>query len=197
MNKHTTFAKRPAAWLLAAGFAAITVFTACSESTTEPPPGPTEPSRATLIDSGTTFFANSCTGCHGSEGKGYAGSTPPLANSDFFMNNRRRVISILINGTEDSLFVNGIPYEGSMPAGGGEDKTDFQIASLVTYIRAVLNDSTVTSCQAWNPNDPSTQDPEGFAKCTKVARSQAEIDADSVTVAEVKAIRDSLAALAP
>lgn len=194
MNKQITFAKRPATWILAVGFASLAVLTACDKGT-DPKPDPTEPSRAVLIDSGAAIFANSCTGCHGSEGKGVAGSTPPLANSDFFMNNRRRVIEILLEGTTDSLLVNGVIYTGEMPAGGGEEKTDFQIAAMLTYLRAVKNDSTVTSCQPYDPNNPATQDPEGFAICTKVARDPAVIAVDSVSVAEVKAIRDSLAAL--
>src|SRR5690606_37921995 len=103
--------------------------------------------------------------------------------------NRQRVIAILLNGTSDSVFVNGIPYQGDMPS-WKDLMTDFQIASVLTYIRAVLNDSTVTSCQPYDPSDPATQDPEGFALCTKAARTTAEIDVDSVAVWEVTAARD-------
>src|SRR5690606_37409006 len=159
MKQQTNFANRPATWLLAAGLVALAALTACDSGTS--PKTETPPTRSMLLDSGEVYFGD-CMGCHGPEGRGYAGSTPPLANSDFFMSNRQRVIAILLNGTSDSVFVNGIPYQGDMPS-WKDLMTDFQIASVLTYIRAVLNDSTVTSCQPYDPSDPATLDPEGFA----------------------------------
>jgi hypothetical protein len=49
-----------------------------------------------LLDTGEVMF-NYCSGCHGMEGRGNAGAIPPLANSDFFMNNRHLVIRIVLN----------------------------------------------------------------------------------------------------
>jgi hypothetical protein len=53
----------------------------------------------------------------------------------------------------------------------------------------------VTSCATFNPSDTSTFNEDGFARCQKVARSQAARDVDSVAVWEVKAVRDSISAL--
>lgn len=152
-------------------------------------------SRSAMLSVGDSVFNNNCTGCHGLEGHGVAGSTPPLANSDFFMADKRRVAEIVLTGLDDSVFVNGVPYtNGGMPPWGSY--LDNQgVASILTYIRAVLNDSTVTSCEPYDVNDPETQDASGFAICVKTARTPTEIANDSVSVLEVKAVRDSLAAL--
>jgi hypothetical protein len=75
-----------------------------------------------------------------------------------------------------------------MPA-WGEYLGDLGVASVLTYLRSSLNDSTVVSC-----NSDST-DVNGFAICQKTPRLPADIAADSVGVWEVKAVRDSLAAL--
>jgi hypothetical protein len=140
--------------------------------------------RATMIDSGEVYFQN-CTGCHGMEGRGYAGATPPLANSDFFMNNRSKVMAIVLLGYDSAITVNGMSYQSTMPT-WAESLSDFQIASILTYLRAVRNDSTVVSCNATQFDD------DGFAVCTKVARTPAEIAMDSVAVWEVAHMRDSL-----
>jgi len=156
-------------------------------SSITPPPAPG--SRQALIDTGMVLVQGNCTGCHGSELRGNAGSIPPLANSDFFMADRRRVAGILINGREDSIFVNGQWYQGTMPS--FNFFTDYEIAGILTYIRAVLNDSTVVSCNS------STLDDNGFAICQKTERTPSEVAADSVPVSLVTAVRDSLALIAP
>ncbi len=149
--------------------------------------------RQWLIDSGAVLF-QSCTGCHYPGGKGHPGVTPPLANADFIMANPDHVIEVLLRGggewQDDSIVVNGMVFQtGEMIA--FDYWTDFQIAATLTYIRAVLNDSTVVSCEA-PTEDPETGDP--VANCVKEPRPQAEIDADSVAVGTVTAIRDSLIA---
>ena len=160
--------------------------------------GPNTP-RSQLISNGREQFRGWCTGCHNGtspddvnwfdEGKGYPGSTPPLANSDFFMANRTRPISIVLNGYDVPITVNGLAYNGSMPP-WGETLGDYDIASILTYIRAVLNDSTVTSCNA------GVLDGDGFATCTKTARSPSEIATDSIAVGEVTGIRNGVVRVA-
>lgn len=144
--------------------------------------------RATLVDTGEIIFQGNCTGCHGSDAHGYAGSTPPLANSDFFINNRHRTIRIVLGGYDAvPITVNGLNYEGSMPS-WSTSLTNVEIAGVLTYLRTVKNDSTIDSCNALVLDD------NGFAACTKVARSPAAMALDTVAVWEVKAVRDSLIA---
>jgi len=135
-------------------------------------------SRAFLLDTGAVLFAANCSGCHGAGGRGFAGAVPPLANSDFLMQNRARSIDIVLGGTSDSLLVNGLRYQGTMPA-WATTFNDVQIAAVLTWIRAGLNDSTVTACNA------NQLDADGFATCQKTARTPQSIAADSVSYQEV------------
>lgn len=189
--------------LFVAALGLAAVLTACNKTSNpepEPPAGCPETYDSlytplcVLVDTGMVVFEGNCTGCH-QNGYGIPGATPPLINSDFFMNNRYRTMQILLAGTGDSLFVNGMWYQGSMPE--WSHLTNTEIAGVLTYVRSVLNDSTVTSCVTFNPNDTSTFNEDGFARCQKVARSQAARDADSVAVWEVKIVRDSINALPP
>jgi hypothetical protein len=145
--------------------------------------------RSRLLDSGAVLYTN-CAGCHGMNGEG--GRAPPHANADFVMNNRQLVIRLVLRGnhedprTIDTLTVNGVPYAGGGMPGWADYLSNFQIASVLTYIRAVLNDSLVTNC------NPNVLDANDFPVCVKTPRSAAAIAADSVAVWEVKAVRDSL-----
>lgn len=137
--------------------------------------------RAELIVAGGNVYSSNCTGCHGSEGRGIAGSVPPHANSDFVMADRLRLVDVLLNGLEDPITVNGMEYDGSMP--NFDYLSNFEIAAVLTYIRAALNDSLVVSC------DPETFDDDGFAVCVKSPRDPGDIAADSIAVWEVRNAR--------
>jgi mono/diheme cytochrome c family protein len=143
-------------------------------------------------------FEMQCAGCH-NNGIGFPGGAPPLANADYIFNNRDHVIEVMLRGgfaDTPGFVVNGMRY--AEHGGGGMPSfswlSDFDLASVLTYIRAVLNDSLVTSCEPYDPEDPDTYDENGFAFCTKVARDSADIATDSVAVWEITAMRDSLVA---
>ncbi len=152
-----------------------------------------------MLEHGQELFRSwGCTSCHGGyedggvwydEGKGDAGSTPPLAYSDFFMAIRLRPVSILLDGYEGSITVNGLEYQGSMPS-FGESMEDLDIAGIVTYIRVALNDSTVSGC------DPNNLDEDGFATCVRTARDPQEIANDSIAVWEVTNVRNGVVRVA-
>jgi mono/diheme cytochrome c family protein len=139
---------------------------------------------STMVDTGTIIFQN-CSGCHGMEGHGYSGATPPLANSDFFMNNRKLIMKIVLLGYDSAITVNGLQYQSTMPT-WAETFSDFQIASVLTYIRTQLNDSTVVSC------DNTQFDENGFAICVKTPRTVEARVSDFITKAEIAHMRDSL-----
>lgn len=135
--------------------------------------------RAALIDTGTSVYSMNCAGCHGAVGQGER--APQVANSDFVQQNRQRVIDILLAGNTDSIYVNGVRQEGGGMPEWGSSLSNLEIAGVLTYIRSVLNDSLVTGCTTGdNP------------VCTKTARTQADMVADTVAVWEVKAARKAL-----
>lgn len=159
--------------ILAAGITSVTAIIPHAQDSLYVP-------RAALLAEGEVIFQN-CSVCHGSEGNGSAGSVPPLRHSDFFMAQRLRPISILLNGLDSSITVNGLQYQSTMPS--FDFMTNREIASVITYLRVAKNDSSIISCNA------NILDPDGFALCTKTARNLAEIATDSIAVWEVANIR--------
>lgn len=87
---------------------------------------------------GARIYAQNCMACHQESGEGIKGVFPPLAGSDYLLGNPKRSISALINGLSGKLEVNGVVYDGVMPA---VSLTDEQTANVMTY---VLN--------SWNNN---------------------------------------------
>jgi hypothetical protein len=195
--------RKPGTWIAAGMMLAVASFTGCNKSTDPEPEGcattydSLHVPLCVMVDSGEALYQGYCTGCHGIDGRGSAGGTPPHANADWFMNNKRKTIVAVLAGFGDSIFVNGMSYQSEMPSFGGAF-SDREVASILSYLRAVLNDSTVTGCATYNPNDPSTFDENGFAICQKTKRTEAQMKSDTVAVWEVKAVRDSIeAAQAP
>jgi mono/diheme cytochrome c family protein len=141
--------------------------------------------RSFLLDTGAVVYTQNCSSCHGVQGKGTAGVVPPIAHSDYLMQNRRRSLEIVAGGASDSMMVNGLWYKASMPAWLGT-LSPVQMAAVLTYIRVSLNDSLVTSCNA------NQRDAQGFATCQKIPRSLQDIATDSVSYQEVYGLIDSL-----
>lgn len=77
---------------------------------------------------------NNCTQCHQNDGKGVAGTYPPLAGSEFVLGRKEVLARIVVNGLEGDLTVAGNHYKGTMPA-WPQLKSE-QIAAVLTYIRA-------------------------------------------------------------
>jgi hypothetical protein len=105
------------------------------------------------------------------------------------MNNRQTVINLVLRGNVsnppyiDSMVVNGrLIYGGGMPY-WHDVLTNKEIASVLTYLRSVLNDSTVVSCTSGDQ-----------PVCTMVARTPAAMAVDTVSVKDVKLVRDTLLA---
>ena len=78
-----------------------------------------------------------CYTCHQTNGEGLAGQFPPLANSDWVLGDKERLIKISIYGLMGEIQVNGITYNNVMAPPGipPGSLTDQQIADVLTYIR--------------------------------------------------------------
>jgi mono/diheme cytochrome c family protein len=77
---------------------------------------------------------NACMQCHQADGKGVAGSFPPLANSEFVTGDPKRFAAILLNGIQGDFTVNGQVYNSQMPA-WKDNYNDEEIAAVMTYVR--------------------------------------------------------------
>jgi mono/diheme cytochrome c family protein len=136
--------------------------------------------RALLLDSGRVFF-QSCAVCHGKNGRG--GRGPTLANSDYVQGDRERLIRTVLDGVREPIRVNGVRWKTGEMLGWAETWDDFKIAAVLTYVRAVLNDSLVTSCI------PEDVESGTWASCNTTPRNPADIATDSVSVRDVAAMR--------
>ena len=81
---------------------------------------------------GKGIYTAYCITCHLETGQGIPGAFPPLAGSDYLMEDQKRAIRTIIYGENGEISVNGIIYFGDMP---GQDLADQEIADVVNYIQ--------------------------------------------------------------
>ena len=88
---------------------------------------------ATSVD-GSVVYAGNCAACHQASGQGLAGVFPPLAASDWVLENDARLVQIMLHGINGELIVNGVSYNGVMPA--FSQLSDAELAAVLSYIRS-------------------------------------------------------------
>ncbi|MGV3685438.1 MAG: c-type cytochrome [Daejeonella sp.] len=86
------------------------------------------------IAAGAKLYNTYCASCHQVDGKGDGTRFPPLENSEWVKGDRRRLISIVLNGLSGPITVNGVGYNEVMPP--ANYLSDDQIALILTYVRA-------------------------------------------------------------
>lgn len=122
-------------------FVLIVVLIACGENThnnqTYALLGPKETVRiqdTTLqksMERGAEIYVDFCMQCHLVDGKGVAGTFPPLANADFLLKNIDKSIYAVKFGLNGEIIVNGKSYNSAMPDPGLYDD---EIADVMNYI---------------------------------------------------------------
>jgi mono/diheme cytochrome c family protein len=86
---------------------------------------------------GEKLYKGTCLVCHGPEGKGQAGTFPPLAGSDW-VNEKEpgRMIRIVLQGfSGPGLKVNGQPFNTGSAMVPWNSYTDQDLADIITYVR--------------------------------------------------------------
>jgi mono/diheme cytochrome c family protein len=144
----------------------------------------TNTERQMLIAKGETVYSEQCSGCHGANGEGSRG--PQVANSDYVMGDKTRLIHTILAGNASEIQVNGVTYPGGGMPSWSAVLDDEEVAGVLSYLRGVLNDTLYTNCVE-NPSAPGT------ATCTKTARTPAAMEADYIKASEVAAVRATLA----
>jgi glucose/arabinose dehydrogenase/mono/diheme cytochrome c family protein len=88
-----------------------------------------------------------CGTCHQQNGKGARGRMPPLTGTDWVTGNKQRLITVVLNGLQGPLEINGESYNGVMPAHHFLD--DEELAMILTYIRKSFGNqaSAVTAAE--------------------------------------------------
>jgi nitrite reductase (NO-forming) len=87
---------------------------------------------AKSIANGKNVYTNNCMNCHMEDGKGLESAFPPIAKSDFLKRPTKDLINIVLKGQSGEIKVNGVLYNGIMPA--QDYLSDEEIADVLNYI---------------------------------------------------------------
>lgn len=90
-----------------------------------------EVEETTAYPDGEAVYNKTCMACHQADGNGIPGSFPPLASSDYLLEDVDRAINQVINGSEGEIVVNGETYTGVMPA---QVLTDQEVVDVLNYV---------------------------------------------------------------
>ncbi len=94
---------------------------------------------ASANDGGRVYVTN-CSSCHQVDGQGIESEFPPLDRNPVVNGDASTVIEIVKLGMSGKLIVDGIGYDGTMPA-WGQLLSDQQIAAVVSYIRTAWHNT--------------------------------------------------------
>jgi nitrite reductase (NO-forming) len=81
---------------------------------------------------GKEIYIAQCMSCHMEAGEGVADVYPPLAKSDYLMNDKMRSISTIVHGLTGEIVVNGKTYNMEMTA---FDLSDQEVSDVLNYVR--------------------------------------------------------------
>jgi glucose/arabinose dehydrogenase/mono/diheme cytochrome c family protein len=89
---------------------------------------------------GEKVYATYCASCHQFNGKGAVGRFPPLLDASWVTGDKTKLVSVLLNGLEGNIEVNGVGYNGVMPK--HSFLTDEEMAAVSTYVRQKFGNRT-------------------------------------------------------
>ncbi len=81
---------------------------------------------------GRKLYELHCQNCHQKDGNALMALIPPLAGSDYLIEHQEDLPCNIRHGMKHPIIVNGMPYEGEMPA--NKILTETQIANVINYI---------------------------------------------------------------
>ena len=81
---------------------------------------------------GEELYISNCVSCHMRNGEGIKTVFPPLAQSDYLMEDQKRAIQQVLYGAKGEMTVNGVMYNGEMSA---YDIGNQQVADILNYIQ--------------------------------------------------------------
>lgn len=84
------------------------------------------------IKRGKEVYDNNCMSCHQENGEGIDGSFPPLAKSDYFQKDPKKIITVILKGLNEEIKVNGKTYSMMMPE--QSYLSDEEIADVTNYV---------------------------------------------------------------
>ncbi|MEM5566126.1 cytochrome c [Psychroserpens sp. AS72] len=94
---------------------------------------------------GEAIYNDFCVSCHMPNGKGVPKAFPPLASSDFLMNNREKSLKAIKYGQSGEITVNGQKYNSVMSPLGLEDQEIADVMNFITNSWGNTNDMFTTA----------------------------------------------------
>jgi mono/diheme cytochrome c family protein len=91
------------------------------------------PNIAASIVRGKQVYIQNCLTCHQANGTGVATMNPPLIQTTYVLGDKAKLITIVLNGFNEDVQINGQSYSNSMTPHA--NLTDQQIADVLTYVR--------------------------------------------------------------
>lgn len=89
---------------------------------------------------GKKIYDEKCVVCHQADAKGMTGAFPPLANSDYLLEDPIRGIEQTLNGSHEEMVVNGETYNAPMVP---QVDTKEEALAVINYVLKYFNDSDV------------------------------------------------------
>jgi mono/diheme cytochrome c family protein len=86
-----------------------------------------------LLTAGGKVYNRYCGNCHQGNGEGDSQRFPPLAESEWVLGDKKKLIAVVLNGLEGPIQVKGKPYDNVMPQ--HSFLADTEVADVLTYIR--------------------------------------------------------------
>ncbi|WP_282135123.1 c-type cytochrome [Seonamhaeicola maritimus] len=102
------------------------------------------------IQRGSEIYTDFCITCHMPNGEGVTDVYPPLAKSDYLMNNREGSIKGLKYGQEGEIIVNGKTYNSYMAPLGLSDDEVADVMNYITNSWGNKNDKMITEEEVSN-----------------------------------------------
>ena len=102
---------------------------------TEEPAAEDDTGRDRELAEGRVVYEANCLACHQSDGEGISGVFPPLVDNENVMDTDY-LVEVITMGREGELTVNGVAYDGVMPAFSA--LSEDQVSVLVAYVQEGL-----------------------------------------------------------
>lgn len=81
---------------------------------------------------GRDIYIKKCQNCHGDKGQGLGQLVPPLTDTVYLKENKRKIACFIKNGMSEKIMVHGQSYEDKMPA--FPEMANIDIAQVTVYI---------------------------------------------------------------
>ena len=88
---------------------------------------------AASMANGKAIYGKICITCHMADGGGVPNMNPPLIGTTYVLGPKPKLLSILLNGFNETVEIDGTTYSNVMPA--QDYLKDQEIADVLTYVR--------------------------------------------------------------